>query len=191
MNMLFNRRSNQTPRTLTILALGLALTSSCEHFDRKELGVYRATQGMDCDRLAAAPTPELSERDDFNRRTPYMVIEPINVQCVVRTFGIVSVKHWASKGDPVAAYALAYVFYRDGDHPCAHTKAREDMLWLALSVESTRVFSATGVKRPIKRVPEAALALRDIAYYCRNEDTIPFDRMAWESGFDALAFVKE
>ena len=147
-----------------------------------------------CDRaLDPSLAPEAAERHSFYARFEGgMVVAPIRVSCVVKAYSQAELLAWADAGDPVAAYAVAYSIARKGKSVCDGANEKKAYLLRSLGpVSDRRIWDGQSAYVPVRRVPEAADAIRQINETCRVlRDATQVEPLS-AYGYDALYGVEE
>lgn len=135
---------------------------------------------------ARAKGPEVWERQDFNRRiVSGVLVSPINVPCVQRSFSAVELTIAAKNGDPVAILVDVMTRYSGRVSLVCQDieKIRSDL---------TKAYRTPSPNpgAPISRVPEAAYILATVEEYCAPTAGGNWERLnmiAYDLGYDAAA----
>jgi hypothetical protein len=172
----------------------LATLCGCDHAERADSS--KPILSVDADHffalkpyaalyLSGSEPPEVAEREDwlkYRRDADGMVKTFLNPQYFDYSYD--ELETWSARGDPVAMYLEAYALYNQNG--CAEAPNIRNLLEAAYRVNSGVTYRYLDRDYPEKRVPEAALALKNLVGACpaamRGSSVEVYQKMADEGG---------
>ena len=156
-----------------------------------------------CRAVDPAQAPSEVERSDYMRRlspTSFVVIRPLNVPCLSKSYSLSEVQGWAKRDDPVAIYIYLYKNFRHIKQICERLKEVDGWLDRAYEAQSPITnphpgfYPIAGWLSPpaqayspahLHRLPEAFALKAELHWEC-GVSSFPDQRVQIEHGYDPL-----